>query len=563
MNSGLILTILIALVIGAVAASPRAYAWVRAGFGLMREEKELRQTRRDAPGTTLDDYAMLCARAEGGTQRSSGGPENAQCESAPVDDRTWIDLNLDQVFVELDHTSSRPGQQYLRQLLRAPAQSVSRISALNASVASFERDPAASSAIKSALYALDDPRASHLVRLMYGDLPDRPAFWWIFPMLTLCAIALAATVYFWPRALFGLIGIAVINVALQVFYRPRIEALLPAIHELPAFLSTAKKVAALGTELFPEERATLSEGFAQLGVLRRATSWLKFEPSQQSSELVGSLYTYVSMLLMLDMTAFVFTINSAKHSRPTLQRMFEAIGQIDAAQSIGTWRKSLPQWAIPEFTSPRKELVTTGLMHPLIKEAVGNDVVIRAGGALITGSNMSGKTTFIRALGVNAILAQSVGTVVATSWRAPLLRVRSSIARADNLLEGKSYYLAEVESIRTLIQAKDDGAQHLFLVDELFRGTNTAERVAGAYAVLEYLNLGDDIVVVATHDTELLGMLGDAYAPHHFREDISGDSLTFDFKLRDGQATTRNAIALLELMKYPPEVVARARHALR
>ena len=139
----------------------------------------------------------------------------------------------------------------------------------------------------------------------------------------------------------------------------------------------------------------------------------------------------------------------------------------------------------------------------------------------------------------------------------------SCIARSDSVLEGKSYYLAEVESIRALIVQKGDGVQHLFLIDELVRGTNMAERGAGAFAVLEYLNRGDDIVVAATHDTELLGMLGDAYAPYHFREGITGDNWSFDFTLRDGQATTRNAIALLEQMKYPAEIVVSARNALR
>jgi DNA mismatch repair ATPase MutS len=121
---------------------------------------------------------------------------------------------------------------------------------------------------------------------------------------------------------------------------------------------------------------------------------------------------------------------------------------------------------------------------------------------------------------------------------------------------------AEVESVRRLVRSRGDGRQHPFLPDEIFRGTNTPERIAGAYAVLAHLDQDHDIVVVATHDIERMNTLGASYAPHHFREHIENGTLTFDYLMRDGSATTRNAIARLELMEYPPELVESARQAL-
>jgi DNA mismatch repair ATPase MutS len=108
------------------------------------------------------------------------------------------------------------------------------------------------------------------------------------------------------------------------------------------------------------------------------------------------------------------------------------------------------------------------------------------------------------------------------------------------------------------VLAKARGAQHLFLLDEIFRGTNTTERIAGAYAVLRYLNRGLDIVVVATHDVEVLDLLDGAYVPLHFREQITDGALTFDYRIRPGPASTRNAIALLELMQFPEDLVSDA-----
>src|SRR5581483_4413913 len=112
--------------------------------------------------------------------------------------------------------------------------------------------------------------------------------------------------------------------------------------------------------------------------------------------------------------------------------------------------------------------------------------------------------------------------------------------------------------VRSLIEAKGDGRQHLFLLDELFRGTNTTERVAAGAAVLKRLDAGDDIVVIATHDLELLALLGRAYEPFHFRERIEANTLDFDYRIRPGLSSTRNAIALLEFMGYPEDLVADA-----
>lgn len=139
-----------------------------------------------------------------------------------------------------------------------------------------------------------------------------------------------------------------------------------------------------------------------------------------------------------------------------------------------------------------------------------------------------------------------------------MLCVRTSIGRADSLPDGKSYYLAEVESVGELLRAKASGRQHLFLVDEIFRGTNTTERVAAAYAVLAYLDRDTDLVLVATHDIEVIELLGDAYAPYHFREQIADGALTFDYRIHAGPSDTRNAIALLELMGFPGDLVADA-----
>jgi DNA mismatch repair ATPase MutS len=171
---------------------------------------------------------------------------------------------------------------------------------------------------------------------------------------------------------------------------------------------------------------------------------------------------------------------------------------------------------------------------------------------------MSGKTTFLKTLGVNALLARTVATCAARRWEGPAYDVVSAMGRSESLAEGTSYYLSEVRRVGALLQAADEPLPRLFLLDELFRGTNTVERISAGRAVLARLAREPHLTAVASHDLELVPLLHGAYVPYHFREEIAGGVLSFDFRLRPGPSSTRNAIALLDWARYPAEVVADA-----
>jgi hypothetical protein len=481
----------------------------------------------------------------------------AHRDETTVDDRTWQDLDMDEVFRSVDHTCSEPGRQYLYHVLRSPRFTDEPSSRLERAVTAFSAGADNNKRTRDALARLGDQRAAGLASLLFDELPRRPRAWWLFPILTATSVACLALVATWPRA--GIIWLAVclVNVTVQVAYKPSVKRFIPSLHELPSFLRASRLLGELSIDGCANETEVLRSGAAKLGALRRATSWLMFEPGE-ANELAASLYEYVNLLFLLDVNAFVFATETIRESHEHMRSMFGALGYIDAAQSIAAWRRTLSHWSSTNFSAPGKTLHVEALFHPLLSDPVPNSFDMDGKGALVTGSNMSGKTTFIRTLGVNALLAQTINTVCGSAWRAPMLSVRTSIGRADSLMEGKSYYLAEVSSVLSLVNSKDSHRQHLFLLDEIFRGTNTTERIAAAFAVLTHLNAGLDLVVVATHDIELLGMLGSEYSSHHFREQIVQDSLTFDYLVQSGPSSTRNAIEILRLMHYPDSVVADA-----
>jgi DNA mismatch repair ATPase MutS len=172
---------------------------------------------------------------------------------------------------------------------------------------------------------------------------------------------------------------------------------------------------------------------------------------------------------------------------------------------------------------------------------------------------MSGKSTFLRTLALNSILAQTIYTCFADEYISPILKQFSSIRIDDNLFEGKSYYFQEVNIMASLISAVNLPQQNLFVLDEVFKGTNTVERIAAAKALLSYLNRNDNIVVVSTHDIELADLLESEYDLYHFTEIVESNELHFDHSIKPGQLKTRNAIKILELSNFPTDLVSEAR----
>ena len=199
------------------------------------------------------------------------------------------------------------------------------------------------------------------------------------------------------------------------------------------------------------------------------------------------------------------------------------------------------------------------MYHPLIINAVSNTLDTNGKSILLTGSNMSGKTTFIRTIAINTLLAQTINTAFATSFELSQMRIFSAIRISDDLLNDKSYYMEEVETIKTMIDESRSQNRNIFFLDEIFKGTNTIERIAAGKAVLSYLSSDENMVFVSTHDIELASLLSDSYTLFHFAEIVDNNAIHFDYKLKPGKLTTKNAIRILELSNYPAQIIDEAR----
>ena len=182
---------------------------------------------------------------------------------------------------------------------------------------------------------------------------------------------------------------------------------------------------------------------------------------------------------------------------------------------------------------------------------------------LITGSNMSGKTTFLKTIGVNLLLAQTLYFCLAKKFSSSFFNILTLIGRKYNIIEGKCYYLDEILTLLRIIQASEHGPPRLCLIDELFRGTNSVERISASAEVLLYLAKKNGLVFASTHDLELTRLVAGAYVNNHFQEEIDEHGLSFNYQLREGPSETRNAIKLLHHVGYPEEITIAAEQRIR
>ena len=249
---------------------------------------------------------------------------------------------------------------------------------------------------------------------------------------------------------------------------------------------------------------------------------------------------------------------------------FDTLAELDAAACLATFASLHPDYPWPSLHQSDETVGVNGdlpildarrLAHPLLPATVriGNDLLLQGRGRifLVTGSNMSGKSTFLRTIGINICLAQAGGPVCAESFRWSLVRLGSCIRVDDSLDGGLSFFYAEVKRLKTILDCAQDtqGPPVLWLIDEVFKGTNNRERLIGGRALIATLAGGNGFGLVTTHDLELteLERQLSSVTNVHFQETVAEGALHFDYRLRPGPCPTTNALRIMALEGLPVE----------
>jgi DNA mismatch repair ATPase MutS len=264
---------------------------------------------------------------------------------------------------------------------------------------------------------------------------------------------------------------------------------------------------------------------------------------------------------MLLSTQFAFAIEGwrAPHG-PAAARWMTALGELEALVSLATFAFEHPQLPFPEIVVASNGPLFEGraLAHPLLPPAtrVANDARLDSGHRLllVTGSNMSGKSTYLRTIGANAVLALAGAPVVAEQLRLSPLAIGASLRISDSLQAGVSRFFAEIKRLRTVVDLCEASPMTLFLLDEILHGTNSDDRLAGAGSLVKRLVERGAVGLCTTHDLALARIvdeIGPAAANVHFEDVISDGQIRFDYRVKPGVVTRGNALALMKLVGLP------------
>lgn len=480
-------------------------------------------------------------------------------EDHGLSDAVATDIDLGNVFDYADRTNSKPGQQYLYRKLRATKKDISSLQALDQLADQFEANPDLRIATEIELTTLGNKNAYYIHELFtthYNSLYDKWTAFYLRVAGLLWIMSVAFTIIYQNQFLFFLaLSLTVYNFYLHYSNKKKISSY---VHSLPQLYTLINVVKLILKSVDASKNEKVSKSLTDIAPLQRSLSWLKFQDKvdQDPTDVSSGVLELIKTLLVLEPLMFLISVNRINQQKKSIEVMFNYVAEMDVAISIASLRAGLPYYSKPVFIAEGQDLDVTDLYHPLVEGCVPNSILVSTTqGVLITGSNMSGKTTFIRSIAINALLSQTLFTSCSQKYQSPFLQIFTSIRLSDDLEEHKSYFQAEALSILNIVKNSSSETSSLIIIDEIFRGTNTIERVAAAKAILSYLTANKNFTFVSTHDLELAELLGQEYAVYSFEELVSDTRLIFDYKIKTGILKHKNAIAILSSLGYPELIV--------
>ena len=467
-----------------------------------------------------------------------------------VDEITWNDLDMDAVFKRINKCNSSIGEEYLYETLHGLPLETVPTQKREEVIRYFSDNPDERLKVQCIFAGLGKRNYNGVAGLIMNSeyiLLPRNA---LYRIMALAPILFALFLIVNPTV--GISGLVLTFVAnLLIHYRSeaKISLEIQTIGYFTSMMNCCSKLLKIRGMEGLEPVGELKKCYTKL---KAATRWAPIQKSN-SGDVSEALYTYFDILFLISIRGYNTFMSEIVRENDAFLSLYRNLGELDASISVLSFRKSLPECCIPCFHAS-SSIIFDRVYHPLL-----NDPVVNSGAmtndSLITGSNASGKSTFIKALAINGILAQTINTCAARTFTSRLSIIATSMVMRDDLLGGDSYFVVEIKSLKRILDLVGKYPCTCY-VDEILRGTNTIERIAASASVLEHLYSRDCLCVAASHDIELTRIL--PHDNYHFSEGITDNEILFDYTLKPGPTTTRNALKLLKFTGFDETVVEAA-----
>lgn len=479
-----------------------------------------------------------------------------------VDDITWNDLDMDRIFALINQSISPIGDEYLYEILRKPIFEEEELKERQRLLEFFSEKEMERHKVQALLAGIRKPgnvSVYEAVSVTKEVEIQGKGF-----QIVMCGAFFLSLLFFAAMpspGIFCFLGICILNIITYFMRKQDIDLYLTSFRCVIQLLEAQKNLEKLK---IPELASYMEEGKRCRKELRtfQKGSFLVLEQSSTGGGMEGLIMDYIRMLTHIDLIKFSTMMKAMQEHQEEILGLMKIFGYLDAMISIASFRVSLPYYSIPELEMAGKAyLKVENLYHPLLSHPVANSIEAE-NGILVTGSNASGKSTFLKNIAVNTILAQTIYTVTASEYQAPYFKVMTSMALRDDLERGESYFIVEIRSLKRILDETEKEGCLLCIIDEVLRGTNTIERIGASSRILAGLDREHVLPFAATHDIELSYILEDLYENYHFEEEVKEHEVVFNYLLKKGRVTTRNAIRLLEMTGYPENLSEEAKKAV-
>lgn len=471
-----------------------------------------------------------------------------------IDDITWNDIDMDEIFMLLNNTGSAIGEEYLYSVLRKIQFKEEELIERNRLIEYFSTHAEQRLKLQIALKSIGKLKNISIYEYInrLDNVEERSNLSHI-----LMVAGLIISIIFIPfnPAIGGILTFGFVANNIIQYYRRKaqIEVYFSVCMYVVRLLTQSKDIIKLNIPDIKDYTTQLEDSINSFHRFMKGSFILASK--NPNGDLLDVMSDYIRMLFHFDLMKFNTMLSIFKKNKKALNELFHTIGILDSMIAVASFRRLIEYYSIPELkSSTTPYLEVEELYHPMIEKPVTNSIKENRC-VVITGSNASGKSTFIKTLAINGILSQTIYTSMSKKYSASFFQIASSMALQDSIFSNESYYIVEIKSLKRILDRLNKNIPTLCFVDEVLRGTNTLERIAASSQILYNFSKVNVLCFAATHDIELTYILEKHFSNYHFQEEVVDNQVLFDYKLYEGRAMSRNAIKLLGMMGYPDEVI--------
>lgn len=477
-----------------------------------------------------------------------------QPTDSQVDGQTWHDLDLYRVFDQLNYTQSSIGAEALYQKMRLikfqPEASLQELEDF------FDHHPDLRLKVQVVMNQLG--KKNHNMARSIVANPGKQDSKIYLSLYIFLACLPVFSLFFLPffkiQAMMVLVASATFNIIFSSIRNWSNKMRLDRVSYLVRIFASTAKLSHLA---IPKQEA-LKQAVQPFKKTKVISGILQSPTGSSDMEII---LIYLNFLFLIPQIAQVYIYQQVRIHQKEAQEAINLLGELEVAISLLRHKRDVDLVCHPSF---KKEggIKGKGIYHPLLTDPVANDVRFEKN-MVISGDNASGKSTYLKMVAINCILAQGLGFAYGDSLELSYGHVMTSMDVSDDIEVGDSYFITESKTILRMIESLEKSGFHYFFIDELFKGTNTIERIGSGLGIVRWLSRHDCLYMISSHDIELVAASGAVNDNYHFDSRYVDGEIVFDYQIKQGAAVTKNAVNTLKSLHFPSEITQTSQELIR